>query len=144
MIKLELTTEDYRKLIELAYLGEWMINAQHDTEFQDEVAGTIIQKLLAAHRLHDVDIDDETGEYFMKSAWTERLYDEYILDYDDHTFWDELTERLAQRDLAKARGIEPDQLNRDDDLLALRPLEDKYRLELEEHGLDRLEIHPEF
>lgn len=144
MIKLELTTEDYRKLIELAYLGEWMINAQHDTEFQDEAAGAVIQKLLTAHQLHDVDIDDETGEYFMKSAWTERLYDEYILDYDDHTFWDELTERLAQRDLAKQRGVEADQLNRDDDLLALRPLEDKYRLELEEHGLDRLEISSEF
>jgi hypothetical protein len=76
VIKLELTTEDFRKLIELAYLGEWMINAQHDTEYQDEAAGAVVQKLLGAHKLHDVDIDDETGEYFMKSAWTERLYDE--------------------------------------------------------------------
>lgn len=144
MIKLELTTEDYRKLIELAYLGEWMINAQHDTEFQDEAAGAVIQKLLGAQQFHDVDIDDETGEYFMKSSWTERLYDEYILDYDDHTFWDELTERLAQRDLARERGVEADQLNRDDDLLALRPLEERYRTELEENGLDRLEIRPEY
>lgn len=144
MIKLELTNEEFRKLIELAYLGEWMINAQHDPEFQDEAAGDVVQKLLVAHKFHDIDRDAETGEYFMKSEWTERLYDEYVLDYDDHTFWDELTERLAQRDLAKERGVSADELNRDDDLLELRPLEDRYRAELEEHGLDRLEIRPEF
>jgi hypothetical protein len=144
VINLELTTEEFRKLIELAYLGEWMINAQHDAEFQDEASGVVLQKLLTAHQLHDVDIDDETGESFMKSSWTERLYDEYILDYDDHTFWDELTERLAQRDLARDRGVSAEQLDRDEDLLALRPLEDHYRAELEEHGLDRLDINTGF
>jgi hypothetical protein len=144
MIKLELTTEEFRKLIELSYLGEWMVNAQHDPDFQDESAVALTQKLLAAHKLPAVDLDAETGEYFMKSAWTERLYDEYILDYDDHTFWDELTERLAQRDLARERGVEADQLSRDDDLLELRPLEERYRQELEEHGLDRLDITTQF
>ena len=144
MIKLEFTNEEFRKLIELAYLGEWMINAQHDPEFEDEAAGTIVQKLLAAHKLPRIDLDAETGEYFMKSEWTDRLYDEYILDYDDHTFWDELTERLAMRDLARKRGIEADQINRDDDLLQLRPLEERYRAELEEHGLDHLDINSGF
>jgi len=144
VINPEFTTEEFRKLIELAYLGEWMINAQHDPEFQDEPAGAIVQKLLAAHKLPYIDLDAETGEYFMKSEWTERLYDEYILDYDDHTFWDELTERLALRDLARKRGVESDQVNRDDDLLQLRPIEDRYRAELEEHGLDHLEINSGF
>jgi hypothetical protein len=140
VIKLDLTEEEFRKLIELAYLGEWMINAQHDLEYQDEAAGEVVQKLLSAHKLPQVDRDAETGDLFMKAEWTERLYDEYILDYDDHTFWDELTERLAMRDLARERGVEADQLNRDDDLIDLRPREDHYRAELEENGLDRLDI----
>ena len=144
MINLEFTNEEFRKLVELAYLGEWMINAQHDPEFEDEAAGTIVQKLLATHKLPHIDLDAETGEYFMKSDWTDRLYDEYILDYDDHTFWDELTERLAMRDLARQRGIEADQINRDDDLLELRPLEERYRAELEENGLDHLYISSGF
>jgi len=143
-VKIELTNEEFRKLIELAYLGEWMINAQHDPDFQDEAATAAVQKLMGAHKVEGVDVDAETGENFMTSDWTERLYDEYILDYDDHIFWDELTERLAQRDLARERGIDADQLNRDDDLLELRPLEDRYRAELEEHGLDRIEISPRF
>jgi hypothetical protein len=144
VVKLELTTEEFRKLVELAYLGEWMVNAQHDPEFEDEAAGAVLQKLLRAHPLPQIDKDDETGDYFMKSGWTERLYDEYILDYDDHTFWDELTERLAQRDLARERGVAADQLDRDDDLLELRPIEERYRAELEEHGLDRLDIKNDF
>ena len=144
MVKLEFTAEEFRKLIELAYLGEWMINAQHDPEFQDEEAGKVVQGLLSAHKLPNVDLDDETGEYFMKSEWTERLFDEYILDYDDHTFWDELTERLALRDLARERGVDGDQVNREDDLIELRPIEEHYRQELEEHGLDRLDINSSF
>jgi hypothetical protein len=67
VVKIELTTEEFRKLIELAYLGEWMINAQHDPEFEDESAGALVQKLMGAHKLPNIDVDDETGEYFMKS-----------------------------------------------------------------------------
>lgn len=144
MVKTEFSAKEYRKLIELVYLGEWMINAQHDPDFEDEAATALVQKLLTAPKLPDVELDAETGERFMVSEWTERLYDQYILDYDDHVFWDELTERLAQRDLARDRGVEIDQLNRDDDLMELRPLEERYRTELEEHGLDRIEISPRF
>jgi hypothetical protein len=135
-----LDPQQYRKLIELAYLGEWMINAHHDTEYQDEAADKVLQQLLATRPLPDVDRDEETSEYYMKSDWVEQLYDTYILDYDDHVFWDELTERLAQRDLARQRGVSLDEVNRDDDLLELRPLEEHYRQELEEHGIERLDI----
>jgi hypothetical protein len=139
-MNIKLEPEEYRKLIELAYLGEWVINAHHDAEYQDDTAGQMLQRLLAARPLPEVGRDDETGEYFMKSEWVEQLYDTYILDYDDHVFWDELTERLAQRDLAKDRGVSLDEINRDDDLLELRPLEDRYRQELEEYGIERLAI----
>lgn len=140
-MKIELTSQEYRKLIELAYLGEWMINAQHDPEFQDEAADATVQHLLASHKLPDVNRDEETGNYFMRSEWTDRLYDEYILDYDDHIFWDELAERLALRDLARERGVEETSLDRDKYLRQLHSLEERYHQEFEEHGLDRLEIN---
>jgi hypothetical protein len=143
-VKLDLTPDQYRKLIELAYLGEWMINAQHDPEFQDDAADAAVQHLLASHPLPDVGRDEETGDYFMQAEWTERLYDDHILDYDDHVFWDELTERLAMRDLARERGVEADQIDRDEELHTLRPLEDRYHQEFEEHGLDRLDISSGF
>ena len=141
-----LPAEQYRRLVELAYLGEWMTNAQHDPEFHDDSARQIVQKLLAAQhaKLKDVEQDAETGEYYMTSEWVERLYEQYVMDYDDHVFWDELTERLAQRDLAKERGVEIGDITRDDDILELKPLEERYHVELEEHGIDRLEIADDY
>lgn len=139
-MKLELTPSEYRKLVELTYLGEWLINAHHEPEYQDDDASKILQKLMAAGPVPGAEKDDETGEYYMDSDWLDQLYDQYILDYDDHVFWDELTERLAGRDLAKKRGVSLEDINRDDDLLELRPLEDRYRNELEEHGIERLTL----
>jgi hypothetical protein len=139
-MNINLNPEEYRKLIELAYLGEWMINSQHDPEFEDESANRILQKLLAASPSDDIRQDDETSEYFMSSEWTDQIFDTYIADYDDHVFWDELTERLAARDLARSRGVSMEEINRDEDLLELRPLEESYRTELEERGIERINI----
>ena len=139
-MNLSLTPEQFRKLIELAYMGEWVINAHHDTEFQDDEADKVLQELLKAMPAEDIGRDEETGDYFMRSEWVEGIYDRHIMDYDDHVFWEELTERLAQRDLAGARGISPDDINRDDDLLELRPLEERYRQEFEDNGVERLEL----
>ena len=145
-MQVHLEPEEYRKLIELAYLGEWLINAHHDTDFQDDSAGAALQRLLETGReeVDGIERDAETGEYFMQADWVEQLYDQYIMDYDDHVFWDELTERLAARDLARSRGVSPDDVNRDDDILELRPLEDVYRRELEEHGIEHLELQDGF
>jgi hypothetical protein len=143
-VQIHLDPDQYRKLIELAYLGEWVINAHHDTDYQDDQASAAVQALLKAGPIEGIGRDDETGEYFLEADWVERLYDDYILDYDDHVFWDELTERLAARDLARERGVSPDDIVRDDDLLELRPLEERYRQELEERGVERLDIRPEF
>lgn len=139
---ISLPEREYRRLIELAYLGEWMTNAQHDPEFHDDDARRLVQKLLAAHapKLKDVEQDAETGEYYMTQDWIERLYEQYIMDYDDHVFWDELTERLAQRDLARQRGVDIAEISRDEDLLELRPFEERYHAELEDNGIERLEI----
>lgn len=143
-MNLTLDPAEYEKLIELAYLGEWLINSHHDPELQDEKAASVVQKVLGASHAKGVGQDIETKDYFLKDEWVEKLYEEYIEDYDDHVFWDELTERLAQRDLAKLRGTSVDTIDRDDDLTDLKPLEEKYHFELEEHGVDRLSIDPDF
>jgi hypothetical protein len=143
-IKIELTHDEYRKLIELTYLGEWFVNAHHDAEFQDETATEILQQVLGSHDLAGVGRDIETGNYYLDNEWSERLFDQYIIDYDDHVFWDELTERLAQRDLARKRRVPVEQINRDDDILELKPIEERYRRELEASGIDRLELGHDF
>ncbi len=137
----QITAAEYRKLVELAYLGEWVVNAQHDADHQDEAAGEAIQALLGMMPGKGIDRDAETGRYYLDSDWTDKLYDQYILDYEDHVFWDELTERLAQRDLARDRSVGIEQIDREEDLLELRPIEERYRRELEQNGVERLELN---
>jgi hypothetical protein len=143
-MNLSLEPEELKRLVELAYLGEWVVNAHHDPDFQDDDLSAVVQKVLGAAKVKGVDKDIESGQYYLDTSWAERLYDQYIVDYDDHIFWDELTERLAQRDLAHQRGVSMDEISRDEDIRALRPLEDRYRQELEENGIDRLELGGDF
>ncbi len=125
-------------------MGEWMTNAHHDHDAQDEVATAVLQQLLGVSQGLGVQRDPETSNYFLPAAWTEHVYNQHIAHYDDHVFWDELAERLAQRDLARRRGVKPDQINRDDDAAELRPLEERYRHELHRHGIDRLDLSDDF
>lgn len=143
-LTIHLTAKQHRKLVELAYLGEWFVNAHHESEFQEEEATEAMQKLMAARPLAGLSQDAETGNYYLESEWSDRLYDQYIADYDDHVFWDELTERLAQRDLARKRGVSMDDIEREDDITELRPLEDAYRRHLEKDGVERLELDENF
>lgn len=136
-MEFQLGPEEYRRLIELVYLGEWMTNAQHDPEHQDEGATDILQRLLSAQAVDGVGRDVESRKYYLEDSWADRLYDHYVLDYDDHVFWDELVERLAQRDLARERGVGPESIDREENLGELRPIEERYRRELEQHGLER-------
>jgi hypothetical protein len=140
-MKFDLSPAEYRELVRLAYLGEWIVNAPHDPEHQDEAAALAFQRLLAIGRdLPEIDRDAETTEYFLSGEVANRLYDDHISDYDDHVFWEELCERLAARDLATERGVNPETIDREEDLTQLRPLEDKYRQEFERYGMERLEI----
>jgi hypothetical protein len=143
-MNLPLEPNELKRLIELAHLGEWLVNSQHDTDFQDDVATGVTQKLLAASEASDVERDLETGNYYLAPEWADRLFDQYITDYDDHVFWSELTERLAQRDLAKRRGVPTEEINRDEDIRELRLLEERYRAEFEERGVDRIDVVDDF
>ena len=135
-----LKADEVKKLLEMAYLGEWVINSHHGQDFQDDAASNVAQRIMAAAKIKDVDQDPETGNYYMDSEWLDRIFNQYVVDYDDHVFWDELVMRLAERDLAQQRGIPSEQINREDDLAHLRPLEERYRHEIEEFGVEHLEL----
>src|SRR6266545_4445660 len=66
-MNVRLSPEEYRKLVELAYLGEWVINAHHDTDFQDDQASATEQRVLEAGPIEGVDQDEETKEYYLQA-----------------------------------------------------------------------------
>lgn len=142
-IGLNLSVEHYLELVRLVYLGEWMVNSQHDGEYEDHQAVLALQSVLAlagSHLPEVVGHDEETGRFFVRQLLASKFEDDYISDYDEHVFWGELASRLAERDLAKRLGKDESELDFEKLAAQLRPLREHYEEELDKHGLDHFEL----
>lgn len=139
---LDLNDEEYKQLIKLAYIGEWVINANNNTDELNEEAVLSLQRLMAPGvKTPIIDQDTETKEYFLATDIANQYYDEYIASYDNEIFWEELSERLAARDYAQKKHVSPELINREEEIFHLKPIEEGYRKEFEDYGLERLEIN---
>lgn len=137
-----LSETEYRHLIMLAYLGEWMVNAvrkEPDPLYEDtankiyEAArGTPLESLIAF---------DEPLGVWGPADHLDRDAHALIDEYDETTFWEELTARLTERDLIERFGertyksMRPQARERE--VSAQAKL---YTKEFETDGLDRLRI----
>ena len=142
-LQLGITAEQFAEILRVAFLGEWLINSQHDADHQEEGATEALQVLLAlAARLSPdaVGRDEETGRYFVNEELARTWQERHIADYDDHVFWQELAERLAERDLAGELGLEPEALDLEEHAAKLRELRERYWQELDRHGIERLDF----
>src|SRR6185295_3070879 len=126
---------------------EWMLTA-YDTETDPAKAKYqhLAQKIYSHAKemgweslVESSTADNEyfpTGEYEQKSgvhALIER--------YDADTFWDELIERLTERDVHDKMGTTPDKPLSDNAYSALAdPIAEVYEREFAENGVDRLRI----
>jgi len=134
--------EDYRRVMMLAFLGEWMVNAiqkDPDPKFEDLALkvyafakGTSLEPLIT--------FDEPSGSWNPSDAFDAEAH-ALIDQYDDKTFWEELTVRLAERDLIEkhgeraVRGMRPEQRSR-----AAGAIAKAYTKEFENTGIDRLKI----
>ena len=138
-----LTPYQYKTLLLMAYLAEWVVNAwrnnNHNKRFQD-----LEQYFYSFHRLFQeekwIDFDKEDKKYY-PSRELENAAEEFIEAYDNETFWEELIDRLTQRDAIKKHG--PEQLQKmsiEERFRALAKFEDRYKKEFSLNGLDRVGI----
>ncbi len=139
-MNVDLTEQDYRRLMMLAYLGEWMVNAirkDPDPAYED-----VLTKLYTSAQgtgLEPLTAYDAANEVWAPAEALEEEAHALIDDYDEKTFWEELTARLSERDMLEKFGVRA--------VGAMRPEERKraaakyakaYTKEFEDHGLDRL------
>ncbi len=140
-MKIELTKDQYRDLLSLAYLGEWVANAYEKERRRFLLAETQqrLYSLAGDAGCGDWIATDPTEQRLVPSAAMEKALGPLIDAYDDHAFWDLLAERLAERDLVVERGHDAvHELTDDQYDEALQPHLDRWWDELDEHGLDRL------
>jgi hypothetical protein len=151
-MKIEMTKEEYRELLDVLYAAEWVFHAydagQHP---RTKRYNGIIQKLYALAHAYDLErlikYDKNSREYYPTGEFedTTEVW-KFIDDLTDETFWDELIHRLTDRDIARTVGgyEQMDQLNRREFSEIERPILDRYSAEFDERGLERLEIVESF
>ena len=131
-MKLELTTKQFRRLLDMAYIGNWILNSTRgDDRFKDydEVESLLFAK--AREEGMGVLAEDWQGEVVPSRAFTEGGIHEAIMEYENNVFFEILAEDLARRDMEDASIDENDY-----DELTRRI--DDYMAEFEQHGTDNI------
>ncbi|HHW43583.1 MAG TPA: hypothetical protein GXX25_07205 [Desulfotomaculum sp.] len=146
-VKINLNREEYELLLEIFYIADWVLNAYKTLE-DDEIDRykDLEQKILSRAKefglQNMVEWDPSMDEY----QYTREFEDntpamEFIRDYEEDTFWDELVDRLCRRDLVQEYGeesvMEMDVLTRLEKMDRYRV---KYLEEFEKNGLQNVKV----
>ncbi|MBP3305916.1 MAG: hypothetical protein J6L24_08100 [Oscillospiraceae bacterium] len=131
-MQIELTTKEFRRLLDMVYIGNWVLNSTRgDDRFQDY--DDLESKLFALCKKHGMGVlaEDWNDTVIPSRAYEEGGIQEVIAYYEDNVFYELLAEELSRRDMGYADITEenyPEIVNR----------MDQYMTEFESSGLDHL------
>ena len=133
-MNLELNKKQFRRLLDLVYIGNWILNSTRgEDRFKDY--DEVESLLFARAALEGMPTLAETyqGEVIPSRAFAEGGIHEAIMEYENIVFFEILAEDLARRDMD---DVPIDESNYDE--LAQRI--DAYIDEFEAHGTDNITV----
>ena len=131
-MKLELTKKQYRRLLDMVYIGNWVLNSTRgDDRFQDY--DDLESKIFA---LSPALSEPWNGTVVPSKAYAEGGIHEAIAYYEDNVFYEILAEELSRRDMDYP---EIDQDNYDEITARM----DRYMSEFQASGVDHLVLEEE-
>ena len=136
-MKLELTQKQFRRLLDMAYIGNWILNSTRgEDRFRDydQVESILFQK--AKELGMDTLTEYWRGEAVPSQAFAEGGIHEAIMEYENNVFFDILAEDLARRDMD---DVPIDESNYQE----LTQRIDAYIAEFEQHGTDHILVDTE-
>lgn len=140
-MQIELSKEQYQELLKLVHLGSWMVNSYRNTEERidsvEEVEQYIYSKAKEFESEDLIQFNSQYGDYDVTEKFENQLF-QYIDAYDEDTFWAELAERLALRDIARKAG--PVQQLTEQQIDRKYEVEERYFREFEKNGLKNILI----
>ena len=133
-MNLELTNKQLRRLLDLVYIGNWILNSTRGEErFADyDEVESLLFAAAAAQGMPTL-AELYQGEIVPSRAFVEGGIHEAIMEYENNVFFDILAEDLARRDMDDAPIDESNYAE-----LASRI--DAYICEFEQHGTDNILI----
>ena len=134
-MELKLTQKQFRRLLDLVYIGNWVLNSTRGDDRireYDEVESLVFSHCLDHGMAKLVELYE--GELIPSRAFAEGGIHEAIMAYEDVTFFEILAEELALRDLG-----EPTRENYE----AILDRMERYMGEFEENGTDHITVELE-
>ena len=131
-MNLELTEKQFRRLLDLVYIGNWILNSTRgDQRFRDydEVESLLFSRAILEGMSSLGELYQ--GEIVPSQAFVEGGIHEAILEYENNVFFEILAEDLARRDMDDAPIDESNYAE-------LTSRIDAYIAEFEEHGTDNI------
>ena len=133
-MNIELTDKEFRCLLDMVYIGNWILNSTRgDDRFEDY--DLIQEKLFAlcpANGMRSL-VQNWRGHIFPSQAYEDGGIHEVIADYEDAVFYNILAEELARRDLG-LEDCDPD------DFTELTARMEDYLAEFDKNGLNTINI----
>lgn len=134
-MNIELTQKEFRHLLDMVYIGNWILNSARGMDrfdAYDNLQEKIFTKAIEA------DMPELTqifmGRIFPSQAYEEGGIHEAIADYEDAVFFDILAEELARRDMSEEH-VNPDDVNE------LNARMDSYMNEFEVNGIENISLN---
>ena len=142
-MQITLSQDQYEKLMHLVYLGNWLVNSYRGSERleeYDKLAEDIMAFAPAAGLKDRVEFDEFEGRYYPSRRLDEEMR-KFWEEYDEDVFWNMLIDGLAERDYGrKFSEVDLNTMEWEEYDKKLEPFLKKYEKEIEEHGLERLEV----
>ena len=133
-MKIELTPQQYRYLLDLVYIGNWVINSTREDDRIKEYDQ--VESLIFSHCLYQKMsklVELYHGELIPSRLFADGGIHEAIEHYEDVVFYEILAEELALRDL------DGEPVTRENYSLLMERI-DAYLSEFDEHGTDHISV----
>lgn len=130
---IELTDLEYRRLLDLVYVGNWVLNSARGSDrFEDyDYMESKLFSYAPKQGMKSL-VQVKCGIVQPSQAYQEGGIHEAICDYEDAVFFDILAEELARRDLG-IYGVP-------EDVGPLAARMEEYMLEFETNGIENLSV----
>lgn len=143
-MNINLTKKQYKLLIDLVYAGNWIVNSTKNAKELNKEYEDMVQYIYSFYKdfglENVVEYDSKYERYFETRDYDESEISDYIEEYDDYTFWQNLESMLAKRDAVKESGGKVTENNYEDILKRTFELEEKYENEFVENGLENVDV----
>ena len=145
-MKINITKKEFRVLVEMLYLADWMMHSHAIGEEQHHHEHEQLRKKILSHYKEMgaediIEYSEKLNDFYETSDYDEYIHEKFIEPYDNECFWDELIDGLAERDVVNEIGIEKlKSMEGIERVMKIEEAKERYVNEFEEHGLKHVTV----